>query len=110
MKLLIVVLMVVAAAGAPARTFNETITDSMCEKADHSGMKMGPTDAECARACNEEHDASFVLYDGKTVYALAEHSTPAMFGKFAGRKVTITGTLDAKTHTIRVASIKPRRP
>ena len=103
MKLWIVALMAVAAAGAPAaRTFTGTITDSMCEKADHSGMKMGPTDAECARACNEEHDAAFVLYDGKTVYALSDQRAPA---KFAGQKVTITGTLDAKTHTIDVASI-----
>src|SRR3982751_1925685 len=106
MKLLIVVLMVVAAAGAPARTFTGTITDSMCEKADHSGMKMGPTDAECARACNEEHDAAFVLYAGKTVYALSDQKTPAAF---AGRKVTVTGTLDAKTNTIRVESIVASR-
>jgi len=98
-----------AAALAPpaAHTFRGTITDSMCEKADHSGMKMGPTDAECARACNEEHDAAFVLYDGKTVYALSDQRTPA---KFAGQKVTISGTLDARTHTIRVASIKPANP
>jgi type 1 fimbria pilin len=107
MKLLMVALMAVAAAGAPARTFTGTITDSMCEKADHSGMKMGPTDAECARACNEEHDATFVLYDGKTVYALSDQRAPA---KFAGKKVTITGTLDATTHTIAVASIKAANP
>ena len=70
-------------------------------------MKMGPTDAECARACNEEHDAAFVLYDGKTVYALSDPRAPA---KFAGRKVTVTGTLDANTHTIRVVSIKSLKP
>src|SRR4051812_15617433 len=111
MKVVLAAVIAIGAAGAPAsRTFHGTITDSMCEKADHSGMKMGPTDAECARACNEEHDASFVLYDGKTVYALTEHSAPATFAKFAGRKVTITGTLDAKTHTIQVASIKPATP
>src|SRR3954471_8990213 len=104
MKLLIVALMAVGAAGAPARTFTGTITDSMCEKADHSGMKMGPTDAECARACNEEHDAAFVLFDGKTVYALRDQTGLA---QFAGRKVTVTGTLDAKTSTIHVASVKP---
>jgi len=105
MKLLIAVL-VVAAAGAAPRTFTGTITDSMCEKADHSAMKMGPTDAECARACNEEHDARFVLYDGKTVYALSDQRTPATF---AGKKVTVTGTLDPKTTTIRVESIRSLR-
>lgn len=105
MKLLIAALMAIAAAGVPAaRTFTGTITDSMCEKADHSGMKMGPTDAECARACNEEHDAAFVLYDGKTVYALSDQRTAA---KFAGRKVKITGTLNAKTSRIQVSTIEP---
>jgi hypothetical protein len=104
MKFLIGALIAIAAAGVPAaRTFTGTITDSMCEKADHAAMRMGPTDAECARACNEEHDAAFVLYDGKMVYALSDQRTAA---KFAGRKVMVTGAVDAKTHTIKVAAIK----
>jgi len=108
MKVVLAAVIAIGAAGAPAaRTFTGTITDSMCEKADHSGMKMGPTDAECARACNEEHDAAFVLYDGKMVYALSDQRTAA---KFAGRKVTVTGAVDAKTHTIKVASIKSSNP
>jgi hypothetical protein len=89
-------------AAPAARTITGTITDSMCERADHSAMKMGPTDAECARACNEEHDATFVLFDGKTAYALSDQRRAATF---AGRKVIVTGTVDAKTHTIRVAAI-----
>jgi len=40
--------------------------------------------------------------DGKTVYGLNDQKAPA---KFAGAKVTITGTLDAKTKTIQVKSI-----
>jgi hypothetical protein len=37
-----------ALAEAPGKqTFTGTITDSMCVKADHSQMRMGPTDAEC---------------------------------------------------------------
>ncbi len=107
MNVLIAVLLSVAAAVPAAPTFAGTITDTMCEKGDHSAMRMGPTDAECARACNEEHDAAFVLYDGKTVYGLSDQRAPA---KFAGRKVTVTGTLDAKTHTIRVVSIKSSKP
>jgi hypothetical protein len=104
-KSLMPILFAAAALGpASARTFSGTITDSMCDKADHSGMKMGPTDAECARACNEEHDAAFVLYDGKTVYALSDQRTAA---KFAGRKVTVTGTLNAKTSRIQVSAIEP---
>ena len=107
MKLVMAMVLAAGFVAAPAfQTFTGTITDSMCEKADHSAMKMGPTDAECARACNEEHDAPFVLYDGKTVYALSDQRTPATF---AGKKVTVTGTLDPKTTTIRVESIRSLR-
>ena len=104
MKLLILSLLTLAAlAPQSKRTFTGTITDSMCENADHSHMRMGPTDAECTKACVEEHDASFVLYDGKNVYMLSDQRTPA---KFAGRKVKVTGTLDAKTRTIQVDSMR----
>ena len=78
------------------------ITDSMCGLADHSQMRMGPTDAECTIACIKEHGALYVVYDGKQVYALSDQQTPE---KFAGKKVTVTGTLDAKTRTIQVDSI-----
>ena len=104
--LIAAVLAVVLAPPAP-RTFKGTITDSMCATADHSQMRMGPTSAECTKACVEEHDATFVLFDGKNVYALSDQRMPA---KFAGRKVKVSGTLDTKTHTIRVASIEPSDP
>ena len=65
-------------------------------------MQMGPTDAECALACIDVHGARYVLYDGKDVYTLSDQRTPE---KFAAQKVTVTGTLDAKTKTIRVDSI-----
>jgi hypothetical protein len=88
---------------APAKgTFTGTITDSMCADAGHASMRMGPTDAECTVACIEEHGATYVLYDGTNVYALSDQRTPA---KFAARRVTIKGTLDAKTRTIQVDSI-----
>jgi hypothetical protein len=107
MKALIAGLMAAVLAPPAARTITGTITDSMCERADHSAMKMGPTDAECARACSEEHDAAFVLFDGKNVYTLSDQRMPA---KFAGQKVMVTGTVDAKTHTIRVTAIaSPKR-
>jgi hypothetical protein len=65
-------------------------------------MRMGPTDAECTRACVDVHGASYVLYDGKDVYMLNDQRMPE---KFAGQKVKVTGTLDAKTKTIRVDTI-----
>lgn len=93
---------VAALAAPPKQTFTGVITDSMCEDGDHSHMRMGPTDAECTVACVEAHGASYVLYDGKQTYTLNDPKAPE---KFAGKKVTITGTLDAKTKTIRVDSI-----
>jgi hypothetical protein len=67
---------------------------------------MGPTDAECTIACVEAHGAAYVLYDGKGAYTLSDQKTPE---KFAGKKVTVTGTLDAKTKTIQVDSISAAR-
>jgi hypothetical protein len=97
----------VAAQAAPvSRAYTGTITDSMCELGDHSRMRMGPTDVECTNACVEEHDAAFVLSDGRNVYGLSDQKKPA---PFAGRKVTVSGTLDAKTKTIQVESIAAAR-
>lgn len=92
----------VLSAAPPKQTFTGTITDSMCPKADHSQMQMGPTDAACTLACVDVHGAMYVLYDGKNSYTLSDQKTPE---KFAGKKVTVTGTLDAKTKTIQVDSI-----
>lgn len=46
-------------------TFTGSITDSECATGDHSHMRMGPTDAECTKACVEIHGAQYVLWDGK---------------------------------------------
>jgi hypothetical protein len=104
MKPLITSLFLTAAlAAAPAKqTFTGTVTDSMCSNGDHSQMKMGPTDAECTKACVQIHGAMYVLFDGKVTYTLSDQKTPE---KFAGKKVTVTGALDAKTKTIQVDSI-----
>ena|SRR3984893_16856524 len=91
-----------AAAAQGKRNFTGVITDSMCATADHSRMRMGPTDAECTIACVLAHGATYVLYDGKEVYTLSDQKTPE---KFAGKKVTVSGTLDAKTKTIQVDSM-----
>jgi len=96
-------LIIAALTAAPAKLkFTGIVTDSMCADADHSQMRMGPTDAECTKACVEAHGATYVLYDGKHSYTLSDQQTPE---KFAGKKVTVTGTLDAKTSTIHVETI-----
>jgi len=87
------------AAAQGKQTFTGTITDSMCPTGDHSRMRMGSNDAECTLACISAHGAMFILYDA---YTLSDQQTPE---NFAGKKVTVTGTLDAKTKTIRVDSI-----
>lgn len=89
-------------AAQSKQTFTGTVTDDVCARADHSQMRMGPTDAECAAACIDAHGAMYVLYDGNNAYTLSDQRTAA---KFAAQKVKVTGTLDSKTRTIRVESI-----
>jgi hypothetical protein len=105
MKPLLFSLLALAALSAEPgkQTFSGVITDSMCARGDHSKMQMGPTDAECTKACILEHGATYVLYDGKHAFDLSDQQTPE---KFAGRRVTITGALNAKTNTIQVDSMK----
>ena len=93
---------VTLSAAQQKQTFTGVITDEMCPLGTHSHMRMGPTDAECTKACVMSHDAKYMLYDGKSAYFLSDQKTPE---KFAAQKVQVTGTLDAKTMTIRVASI-----
>ena len=107
MKYLIVGLLAGAAFAAPAtQTFTGVITDSMCADTGHASMRMGPTDAECTIACVQSHGVAYVLLSGKTVYNLSNQHLPE---KFAGARVRVTGTLDAKTRTITVESMTPRR-
>src|SRR5713226_2776447 len=108
MKHLIFTLLAVASlAAAPGKqTFTGIITDDNCPKADHSQMQMGPTDAECAKACIDVHGAMYGLYDGKNFYTLSDQRT---LEKFTGQKVKVVGTLNTKTRTIQVESIVPAK-
>lgn len=108
MRHLILGLLVAASASASAsappatQTFTGTISDSLCAMGGHRQMRMGPTDADCTDACVSAHGALYVLLDGKDVYSLSDQKLPE---KFPGRKVRVTGTLDAKTKTIHVESM-----
>lgn len=99
-----------AGAALPAaqnsQTFTGTITDDVCAKSGHAQMRMGPTDADCTVACVLAHDAAYVLLDGTDVYTLSDQRAPE---KFAAQRVTVTGTLDARTKTIQVESIAAAR-
>ena len=108
MKFLLVSLVAVSALSAAQskQAFTGIVTDSMCARADHSSMRMGPTDAECTQNCVLAHGAYYVLFDGKEAYTLSDQQTPE---KFAGQKVRVVGTLDAKSGTIQVESIEATR-
>lgn len=86
----------------PPATFTGTITDTECTQGGHARMRMGETDAECARACAVYHGSAYVLEDGKNVYTLSDQK---LAERFAARKVTVIGTLDATGKTIQVESI-----
>ena len=109
MRLFIVGLLGLAAL-APAQraqTFTGNITDDMCANtAGHTTMRMGSNDAECTKACVAAHGASYVLFNGTDVYELSDQKTPE---QYAGQRVTVAGTLDAKTRTIKVESIAPAK-
>jgi hypothetical protein len=103
-QLMLYLLAVAALSAAPGpQTFTGTITDDMCAKGGHAQMRMGPTDAECTIACVGAHGATYVIDDGKNVYALSDQRLPE---KLAGQKVRVVGTLDATTKTIKVDSIR----
>lgn len=88
-------------AAAGAETFTGIVADEMCATGDHSHMRMGDTDAECTKACVQSHGVDYVLYDGKSTYALSGKALE----RFAGQKVRVVGTLDAKMRIIKVDSI-----
>ena len=104
MKLFICLFATVALAAPSAaadQTFVGVVSDQMCAL-DHGAMRMGPTDAECAKACVEDHGTSYVLVNGEQVYPLSDQRAPMAF---AGQKVKVVGTLDPVTHVITVTSI-----
>ncbi|MFZ0933745.1 MAG: hypothetical protein ACLP6W_24695 [Bryobacteraceae bacterium] len=98
-----IILMILASA-APLATANQalvnaTITDSLCGTS-HKNMKMGSND-RCVRNCIRA-GAKYVLWDGKNAYVLSDQKAAE---PWAGRKVKVLATLDAKTKEIHVISI-----
>jgi hypothetical protein len=89
-----------SAADAP-RTFTGIITDTLCG-ASHAMMK-AQSDASCVKLC-VKGSGQYALFDGQNVLKLSDQKTPA---KFTAQKVTVVGTFDEKSKTIRVSSIEP---
>ena len=65
-------------------------------------MKVSP-DSKCVVECVKgDKNTKYALFDGKNVYVLSDQKTPE---QFAGKKVTVTGTLYEKTKILKVDSI-----
>jgi hypothetical protein len=102
--------------GAPAvltqtRSFTGEIMDSQCAAVMHSHTRMmqgvGAKNAkECTQKC-VQMGGKYALLDssGNTAYQLDNQEKAAAF---AGQKVSIKGTLDSASKTIRVESIEAR--
>jgi hypothetical protein len=100
------------ARGGNEQVFKGVIADSQCAMNVHSlsqshkemlqGKSVGTTEADCVWYCVTERGGRFVLQNKSRVYKLDKQD----FGReFGGRKVQITGTLDADANTIHVRSI-----
>lgn len=91
------------------RTFEGQIMDSTCAKAGNhdAGYKMTNTNTPkaCTLACAQA-GSKFVLYDpaSKTTYQLDDQSKAK---EYAGEKVNVTGTYNAKTGVIHVEKLQP---
>ncbi|MGA9980399.1 MAG: hypothetical protein WBQ08_17395 [Candidatus Sulfotelmatobacter sp.] len=95
------------------KVFRGEVSDSQCALNVHSltrshqemlkSKSMGGTSTSCSLYCIKNLGGEFVLAAGKTVYRLDKQDAVR---EFAGRKATITGTLDPKTKTIHVEKVE----
>jgi len=102
-----------ARSGAGDEVFKGEIADSQCALNVHSlsqshremldGKVAGTTNADCVRYCVQERGGRFVLQNKDRVFKLDNQE---LSREFAAQSVIIAGTLDAKTNTIHVRTIK----
>ena len=87
-------------AGAADKTWNGTISDSMCgmkhQTAEHDGKKM--TEAECTKAC-VKNGAKYVFVAGNKVYQIANQDFSGL-DDHAGHKVALTGEMKGDSITV----------
>ena len=94
-------------------TVSGAISDSQCAFNVHSYSRShewmekkvegAKDDKSCTLRCVKEMGGKFVLVTKKDVYHLKNQTLPE---KFAGAKVKVTGTLDAKTRTLDIIRIE----
>jgi len=94
-----------------------SISDSQCAFNVHSdshshkwmekqGVYGVKDDKSCTLRCAKEMGGKYVLVSKKNVYHLDDQDKPE---KFAGAKVKVTGTLDAKQQTLHLLTIEAER-
>jgi hypothetical protein len=96
------------------QVFRGEIGDTQCALNIHSltrshtemlkSKKMGGTPGACATYCVQYLGGDFVLSSKNEVYRLDNQEKVRLF---AGQKVKITGTLEAKSKTIHIVDIEP---
>jgi hypothetical protein len=90
-----------------SRSFSGEIMDSQCAKMGTHAKMMPGVEAKNAKECTikcVKIGGKYTLFDAssKSAYQLDNQDKAA---EFAGQKVTVTGTLDAASKTIKVESI-----
>lgn len=98
------------------QVFKGEVGDSQCALNVHSLSRshqemlerkaIGTTSADCARYCVKNLGGVFVLQVGDKVYKLDNQD---LANQNAGKKVKVTGVLDAATNTIAVHSMLPTK-
>jgi hypothetical protein len=107
-KSLLIFTLSAGAAFAADKTFSGEIMDSQCaDMASHDSMMKGENAhnaKECTIACVKK-GGSYALYDAgeKKAYKL---DSPKKAAAFAGQKVTVTGSYDSGSDTLKISSIK----
>lgn len=101
-----VVLWIGAMVGvAQAKNYTGEIMDSNCAKnGSHSQMEKEhnlTSDSGCTKACVKA-GAKYVLFMNGKAYDLDDQTKPA---DFAGKRVTVTGTMEKGSSTIKVQNI-----
>jgi hypothetical protein len=105
-RILVVALVLTAATFALAADMGSSwtgwVTDTLC-----AAKGASASHAECATKCVKEKGAKWALVTSdKSVWVLSDQDAAA---KMLGKEVTVKGTADAATKTIKVASIEPAK-
>jgi hypothetical protein len=91
-------------SGQAPQTFEAVISDSMCVLHHESGAEgQHTTDEDCTRDCVRGGSKYVLVVKGKAL-AVANQEHPGL-SEHAGRTVTVEGTLDGDTVTVR--TIRP---